>query len=69
LTTYQTIAGDAATSADTGSSKGKKPKTTSTTKAGPLAKVKWKRVVADEGHVMKNPKAKSEVSIFVMLTS
>lgn len=29
------------------------------TKKGPLMKVHWKRVVADEGHILKNPKAKS----------
>ncbi|WWC89156.1 uncharacterized protein L201_004074 [Kwoniella dendrophila CBS 6074] len=28
------------------------------TSAGPLFKVKWKRIVADEGHILRNPKAK-----------
>ncbi|EJT45195.1 hypothetical protein A1Q1_06427 [Trichosporon asahii var. asahii CBS 2479] len=32
----------------------------SSTKKGPLMKVHWKRVVADEGHILKNPKAKSK---------
>jgi hypothetical protein len=36
--------------------KGKKVKTSA--KSGPLFVVQWKRVVADEGHVLKNPKAK-----------
>lgn len=40
--------------------KGKKAKTVGSSKVGPLMKVKWKRIVADEGHVMKNPKAKSK---------
>lgn len=33
------------------------------TKRGPLMKVHWKRVVADEGHILKNPKAKSECNL------
>lgn len=55
LTTYQTIAGEASTET-VSIGKSKKAKKT----AGPLFTAKWKRVVADEGHVLKNPKAKSE---------
>jgi SWI/SNF-related matrix-associated actin-dependent regulator of chromatin subfamily A3 len=52
LTTYQTVAADMSGSAANDDKKAKKS-------IGPLGKVKWKRVVADEGHVLKNPKAKS----------
>lgn len=38
------------------------------TKKGPLMKVHWKRVVADEGHILKNPKAKSKLSCALFLT-
>ena len=34
--------------------------------AGPLSTVKWKRVVADEGHVLKNPRTKSKSNIYGM---
>lgn len=61
LTTYQTVAVDlgGAVPGPT-ASQGKKRKQS----AGPLSKVAWKRVVADEGHVLRNPKAKSESIIF-----
>ena len=38
------------------------------TKKGPLMKVHWKRVVADEGHILKNPKAKSMYGFNRVLT-
>ncbi|KAL7421932.1 hypothetical protein Q5752_003704 [Cryptotrichosporon argae] len=53
ITTYQTVASDAG-SATASPVKGKKPKVSE----GALMHVKWKRVVADEGHVLKNPRAK-----------
>ncbi|KAK4688842.1 hypothetical protein P7C73_g1286, partial [Tremellales sp. Uapishka_1] len=58
LSDHDTVATDApAASFSATPVKGKKSKTSSR-QAGPLFKVKWKRVVADEGHVLKNAKAK-----------
>jgi len=45
------------------SQKAKKIKTTS----GPLGVVKWKRVVADEGHVLRNSRTKGKFVIWVLL--
>ncbi|ODO09326.1 hypothetical protein I350_02926 [Cryptococcus amylolentus CBS 6273] len=62
LTTYQTVmaeAGDLLGNPDTPSAK--KKKTTTPKGAGALAKINWKRVVADEGHQLKNSKAKMTV--------
>jgi SWI/SNF-related matrix-associated actin-dependent regulator of chromatin subfamily A3 len=59
LSTYNTVAAEVPTSITNTPSKGKKMKSA----AGPLNSVKWKRVVADEGHVLKNPRTKSR-SIF-----
>ena len=56
LSTYNTVAAEVPTSVTNTPSKGKKMKSA----AGPLSTVKWKRVVADEGHVLKNPRTKSE---------
>ena len=56
LSTYNTVAAEVPTSITNTPSKGKKMKPT----AGPLSTVKWKRVVADEGHVLKSPRTKSE---------
>ena len=61
MTTYQTVAGDTLPDKVLTTGKGKKAKKT----AGPLFLAKWKRIVADEGHVLKNPKAKSESEILL----
>jgi len=55
LSTYNTVAAEAPASLINTPIKGKKLKST----AGPLSAVKWKRIVADEGHVLKNPRTKS----------
>lgn len=61
LTTYQTVAGEDGTVPDIDDTPLVKKPRLSTKKAGPLATINWKRVVADEGHQLKNPKAKSEL--------
>jgi hypothetical protein len=58
LSTYNTVAAEVPTTITNTPSKGKKMKST----AGPLSGVKWKRVVADEGHVLKNPRTKSKLT-------
>ncbi|KIR59606.1 DNA repair protein Rad5 [Cryptococcus bacillisporus CA1873] len=62
LTTYQTVAGEDGTVPDIGGTPLAKKPRLSTKKAGPLATINWKRVVADEGHQLKNPKAKMTIA-------
>ncbi|OAX42534.1 hypothetical protein K503DRAFT_847742 [Rhizopogon vinicolor AM-OR11-026] len=55
ITTYQTVAGDAEVSASVvGDGPAKKKKKAE----GALFGVKWKRVILDEGHTVRNPKTK-----------
>ncbi|KGB78750.3 hypothetical protein CNBG_4588 [Cryptococcus deuterogattii R265] len=62
LTTYQTVAGEDGTVPDIDDTPLVKKPRLSTKKAGPLAMINWKRVVADEGHQLKNPKTKMTVA-------
>ncbi|OXG23958.1 DNA repair protein Rad5 [Cryptococcus neoformans Tu259-1] len=62
LTTYQTVAGEDAAVPHIGDAPLTKKSRPNTKKSGPLTTINWKRVVADEGHQLKNPKAKMTVA-------
>ena len=61
ITTYQTVASECPSDKIFGNMKEKLKK--AKRNIGALFGVQWKRIVADEGHVLKNPKAQSEYHI------